>query len=138
MLWPNHDISGRNVALTNQLRACNVCIKRVPSYVVVRPGYTLLSRLPFSFLFLALCLVSFSEYLFASLLLLSPYMFPFLWFVVSLFCYFSLIHFHFHFTFLCFFVFPFSLFHCIGVAGVCMLWHGIVLLVLLFTLYHVL
>ena len=27
-----------------------------------------------------------------------------------------------------FFVFPFSLFQCIGVAGVCMLWHGIVLL----------
>ena len=33
------------------------------------------------------------------------------------------------FSFLCcFFVFPFSLFECIGVAGVCMLWHGIVLL----------
>ena len=46
MLWPNHDISGRNVALANQLRACNVCIQRVPWYVVVRPGYTLLSRLP--------------------------------------------------------------------------------------------
>ena len=44
MLWPNHDISGRNVALANQLRACNVCIERVPWYVVVRPGYTLLRQ----------------------------------------------------------------------------------------------
>ena len=43
MLWPNHDISGRNVALANQLRACDVCIQRVPWYVVVRPGYTMLS-----------------------------------------------------------------------------------------------
>ena len=49
MLWPNHDISGRNVALANQLRACDVCIQRVPWYVVVRPGYTMLSRLPFFF-----------------------------------------------------------------------------------------
>ena len=43
--------------------------------------------------------------------------------------------------FLCFFDFPFSLFQCIGVAGVCtylvpyMLWHGIVLL--LSTWYNV-
>ena len=29
-----------------RVRACNVCIQRVPWYVVVRPGYTLLSRLP--------------------------------------------------------------------------------------------
>ena len=44
--WPNHNISGWNVALANHLRACNVCIQRVPWYVVVRPGYTMLSRLP--------------------------------------------------------------------------------------------
>ena len=69
-------------------------------------------------------------------LALSPCIFPFLFFV-SLFCYFSLrvFHFYFLFTFLCFFVSPFSLFQCIGVAGVCMLWHGIVLL--LSTWYNV-
>ena len=33
-----------------RVRACNVCIQRVPCYVVVRPGYTLLSR--FALLFL--------------------------------------------------------------------------------------
>ena len=29
-----------------RVRACNVCIQWVPWYVVVRPGYNLLSRLP--------------------------------------------------------------------------------------------
>ena len=33
-----------------RVRACNVCIQRVPWYVVVRPGYILLSRLPFQYL----------------------------------------------------------------------------------------
>ena len=34
-----------------------------------------------------------------------------------------------------FFVFPFSLFQCVGVAGLCILWHGVVLL--LSTWYNV-
>ena len=85
MLWPNHDISGRNVALTNQLRACNVCIKRVPSYVVVRPGYTLLSRLSKIFSSLIVCLRVFISRLF--LPCTDTLWLSFSLFVVSLQCY---------------------------------------------------
>ena len=102
--------------------------------MVCRPGVFFFHPPALNFLLFSLLLVRFrfrSIYLlFCSCSVSLHISFHF----VCIFCYSS--HFIFHFTFFCFSVFPFSLFQCIVVAGVCTLWHGIAVL-LLSTWYNV-